>query len=100
MDLLKKMLKINPEERITAQAALSHPYFREESVEEEKEEAQEEEVLLQSKDQVEVGESPILTTSNEMRKQKASLITSDSLGKFKMGNLDVPPPTPINSPEI
>ena len=27
MDLLKKMLKNNPEERITAEAALSHPYF-------------------------------------------------------------------------
>lgn len=30
MDLLKKMLKIDPEERITAEAALAHPYFREE----------------------------------------------------------------------
>lgn len=29
MDLLKKMLKIDPEERITAEAALFHPYFRE-----------------------------------------------------------------------
>jgi len=28
MDLLKKMLKINPEERITADQALSHPYFK------------------------------------------------------------------------
>ena len=27
MDLLKKMLKKDPEERITAEAALAHPYF-------------------------------------------------------------------------
>ncbi len=32
MDLLKKMLKINPEERITAEQALNHPYFKEEEV--------------------------------------------------------------------
>lgn len=37
MDLLRKMLKSNPEERITAEAALEHPYFRDD-VEEEKEE--------------------------------------------------------------
>lgn len=30
MDLLRKMLKINPEERITAEQALNHPYFKEE----------------------------------------------------------------------
>lgn len=29
MDLLKKMLKINPEERITAEQALNHPFFKE-----------------------------------------------------------------------
>ena len=29
MDLLKKMLKINPEERITAEQAINHPYFKE-----------------------------------------------------------------------
>lgn len=29
MDLLRKMLKINPEERITAEQALNHPYFKE-----------------------------------------------------------------------
>jgi serine/threonine protein kinase len=27
LDLLKKMLKVDPEERITAEAALSHPFF-------------------------------------------------------------------------
>jgi calcium-dependent protein kinase len=44
MDLLKKMLKINPEERITAEQALSHPFFK---CEEEKmvEEAKEEEEI-------------------------------------------------------
>jgi serine/threonine protein kinase len=30
MDLLKKMLKTNPEERITAEQAINHPYFKEE----------------------------------------------------------------------
>jgi len=30
MDLLRKMLKINPEERITAEQALNHPYFKDE----------------------------------------------------------------------
>lgn len=33
MDLLRKMLKINPEERITAEQALSHPFFKEEEEE-------------------------------------------------------------------
>jgi len=27
MDLLKKMLKVTPEERISAKEALEHPYF-------------------------------------------------------------------------
>ena len=31
MDLLKKMLKINPEERITAEQAINHPYFKEQT---------------------------------------------------------------------
>jgi len=30
MDLLRKMLKMNPEERITAEQALNHPYFKDE----------------------------------------------------------------------
>ena len=38
MDLLKKMLKINPEERITAEQALSHPFFKDSEEEEIKEE--------------------------------------------------------------
>jgi serine/threonine protein kinase len=29
MDLLKKMLKVTPEERISAKEALEHPYFYE-----------------------------------------------------------------------
>ena len=29
MDLLIKMLRVNPEERITAEQALSHPFFKE-----------------------------------------------------------------------
>lgn len=29
LDLIKKMLKINPSQRITAKAALEHPYFKE-----------------------------------------------------------------------
>jgi serine/threonine protein kinase len=34
LDLLKKMLKTNPEERITAEAAMAHPYFGEYDLEE------------------------------------------------------------------
>jgi serine/threonine protein kinase len=30
MDLIKKMLKVNPDERITAEEAISHPYFKDE----------------------------------------------------------------------
>jgi serine/threonine protein kinase len=38
MDLLKKMLKTNPEERITAEQALSHPYFKDDYLDEKKKE--------------------------------------------------------------
>ncbi len=38
MDLLKKMLKTNPEERITAEQALSHPYFKDDYFDEKKKE--------------------------------------------------------------
>lgn len=38
MDLLKKMLKTNPEERITAETALIHPFFGDYEEEEEPEE--------------------------------------------------------------
>ena len=33
MDLLKKMLKTDPEERITADQALCHPFFKDEEEE-------------------------------------------------------------------
>lgn len=35
LDLLKKMLRRNPEERVTAEQALAHPYFKEDSDDEE-----------------------------------------------------------------
>lgn len=77
MDLLKKMLKVNPEERITAEEAMNHPYFKEES--------EEELDLLELKDKcMVVGESPILTSANDQRKQ-AKNIHRDSCLEFKMG---------------
>ena len=83
LDLMKKMLKTDPEERITAEAALSHPYFGEyENEEPEKEEVEE------SKDVVEIGESPLLTTRNEERKKSKNL-QRDSCVTFKMANDNV-----------
>ncbi len=57
------MLKKNPEERITAEQALCHPYFK-------TEEEEEEDLTLEAEDTYELpGESPILTSANEKRKQ-------------------------------
>ena len=77
MDLLKKMLKIDPEERITAEAALFHPYFREEV-------EQDDEDVYELRDTMSTEESPILTSGNEMRK-KAKELERDSCVDFKMG---------------
>lgn len=50
LDLLKKMLKVNPEERITAEAALSHPFFGDYEAED-----KEAEEIEESLDKVEIG---------------------------------------------
>ena len=63
LDLLKKMLKKDPEERITAEAALFHPYFGQYE-EEEAEEEEEEEMNKENRDHVDMADSPILTSSN------------------------------------
>lgn len=78
MDLLKKMLKIDPEERITAEAALAHPYFREEPYQRATRDT------LEAENVKEIGYSPILTPGQEMPK-KAKEISKDSFIDFKMG---------------
>jgi calcium-dependent protein kinase len=79
MDLLRKMLKINPEERITAEQALSHPYFQQSP-----EEVQGEEELAEEMDKVEIGQSPLMTSGNAERKQAKDL-KRDSCLNFVMG---------------
>jgi len=86
LDLMKKMLKTDPEERINAEAALSHPYFGE--YEEEEPERERKEVEEEDKDTVDVGESPLLTTRNEERK-KSKVLQRDSCLSFKMAKDNV-----------
>ena len=80
---MKKMLKTNPEERITAEAALSHPYFGDYEVEQPEKEEEEE-----SQDVVDIGESPLLTTKNDERKKEKN-IQRDSCLSFKMAKDNV-----------
>lgn len=80
VDLLKKLLKVDPESRITAEQAINHPYF---AVAEEEEEEQ---FGDQVKDMIcsdLPGESPILTTANQHRKIVKN-IQRDSCLNFKM----------------
>ena len=77
------MLKVNPEERITAEAALSHPFFGDYEAEE-----KEAEEIEESMDRVEIGESPLMTTSNEARKKDKGL-QRDSCLSFKMAKDNV-----------
>ncbi len=72
------MLKVNPEERISAKDALSHGYFQSDSKEEE------EQAFQESLDKVEsIEESPIITTANEKRRLFKEL-AKDSCLDFKM----------------
>ena len=65
--------------RISAEKALNHPYISQEFMDEEEEDLREEE-----RDFMKVGESPLLTTANEKRKQQKEL-QRDSCLTFKMG---------------
>jgi serine/threonine protein kinase len=91
MDLMVKMLKKNPQERISAADALIHPYFS--SMEDEDEEGDQvvelSKVPSESKYKVYPNcDSPLLTSANPARK-KETMLKKDSCVDFKMGKENV-----------
>lgn len=76
LNLLGKMLKKNPHDRITAVEALNHPYFAEglSDLEEESDTVYE----LSRKPSYPNCDSPLLTSSNPARKQQEKLTKKDS----------------------
>jgi serine/threonine protein kinase len=82
LGLLKRMLKKNPSERITAAEALNHPYFAE-SMEGEEVDVVPELMMMKSM----TCDSPLLTSSNPARRNEK--IKKDSCVDFKMGKENV-----------
>lgn len=85
LDLLKKMLKKSPLERITATEALSHGYFSEGG--EDYEELDTVPALYGGKSAI-GSDSPLLTSSNPARRNDKG-IKKDSCLDFKMGKENV-----------
>ena len=88
-NLLVKMLKKSPQERISAAEALKHPYFSSMDEPEELEDTVEELVKSPSKAKFYPScESPLLTSANPARKADRTL-KKDSCVDFKMGKENV-----------
>lgn len=83
LDLLKKMLKKNPLERISAIDALKHPYFEGEAEDEEGDVVVE--LSVKSPGPC---ESPLFMSSNPARKMER-MVKKDSCVEFKMGKENV-----------
>ena len=79
--MLEKMLKKNPEHRISAEEALKHPFFENENTSEE-EEVEEKEEKMKPSFSAEC-DSPLLTSANPKRRLNMSL-KKDSCVDFKM----------------
>lgn len=90
LNLLMRMLKKSPHDRITAAEALSHPYFA--SVDEPEEEADMVGEIIQSPEanykSYPTCDSPLLTSGNPTRKIDKT-IKKDSCVDFKMGKENV-----------
>lgn len=83
LNLLKRMLKKNPLERISPSEAIAHSYFSETMEEEEEIDIVPELIKPKSKENQSC-ESPLLTSSNQERLLKKT-IKKDSCVDFKMG---------------
>ena len=92
LNLLMRMLKKNPHERITAVEALNHPYFANIEIEDEEEKDKVPELVkspsCSTKGSYPSCDSPLLTTSNPLRKQD-KMLKKDSCVDFKMGKENV-----------
>lgn len=92
LDILSRMLKKNPSERISATEALNHPYFA--SVEDEDEggdkvvELSKSPASVKTKDTYPSCDSPLLTSSNPARRED-KMLKKDSCVAFKMGKENV-----------